>query len=740
MRDPLHQLSVKHKLTLLVLGVCLLAFGVGGYVVSDSAKSALEDEIVKRLQFQGGAYATALDSRLRLLTSRVQDFASDGHIRRHAKEITTASGEQLKQLREELARHLTDNKLPLEPAFSYIAVVTRAGDSVFGTPLAPDVETLARAITSDTDVAYGGLDQSRGHRLSLLVSTPLLDLNSPTRVGRLFVRVRAGAWIYGALASLTHERQDQATVILRLVDRSGRAVVVPETWTDPSARPGPEVAREGTGLRLIDNDRSVAADSARIAPVRGVFTRTFPIATNGWRVHVELRASRLLAAVSGLQSRMLGFAVLLAALASTLLYFPLRYLARPLALLERAAQRIRDGDLEVRVAVDSTDEIGELGASFNAMAEALQERQTALRTKQAQLRTEHDRLNAVIASMRDGLVVLDPDGNLVLSNAAAKPFLDQLESREGSPHNLCRLNGKAQNASCIECFYGADSPSKACLIDLGHTVYELHATPLRSGPDGREGRVVLISDVSDRIDRDQTQIHNERLAVLGEVAAVMAHELNNPLTSITMFNQMLGSALPDDSPLQENVQVIGRNTRACKHAIRELLDYATGASPEHAVVDIRDTLDSVVHFLRPLMERSGVEIESRSTAERSTITGDEVQIRQVFVNLMMNALQAIGSDGGVIELRTTSDDTFLWIDVVDNGPGIPEDMRELVFRPFFTSKPRGAGTGLGLPTSKRILEMHGGNLELVMTQPGRTVFRARLRLAEAARTIDGVQA
>ena len=145
------------------------------------------------------------------------------------------------------------------------------------------------------------------------------------------------------------------------------------------------------------------------------------------------------------------------------------------------------------------------------------------------------------------------------------------------------------------------------------------------------------------------------------------------------------------------------------------------------------------------MPRVAVRLEGG--AERSEVTSDEIQLRQVFINLALNAIQAVAGrslapgKGGArsaadderpreVVLSTRDDGDRLVIDVADTGPGIDSEDRERIFRPFFTTKSRGEGTGLGLSTARRIAEMQGGNLSLVESSPAGTVFRVRLRARE----------
>ncbi|MCG3134665.1 MAG: Adaptive-response sensory-kinase SasA [Planctomycetes bacterium] len=457
-----------------------------------------------------------------------------------------------------------------------------------------------------------------------------------------------------------------------------------------------------------------------------------PLASNGWTATVSVSSPESLGAVRSLQGRFLLVGVCLAAAIGVLLLFPMRFLVRPLAELGEAARRVQRGDLSVRVHPDAEDEIGDLGRSFNLMTEAVEERTRGLETAAAELREQRDRLDAVIANLRDGLVVLGADGTPVLSNAAAAPLLEMVAARDPrlAPREDCAKAGSHE--SCAECLGSRRGAARTCVIDAGDRVLEVHSTPLPAGPDGRSGRVLLARDITERVSAEARQIHQERLSVLGEAAAVMAHELNNPLAAIRLYAQMAGQGAASGADVREHLDVIVRNTQSCERAIRELLDYAHGSAPEFAEVDVRAVVEDAARFVRPLAERSRVSVALLPGPE-PVVSGDEIQVRQVFVNLVMNAVQAMsGSGGGRIEVAISEDAGHAVVDVCDDGPGIPEAARGRVFEPFFTTKSRGQGTGLGLPTARRIAELHGGGVELVESRPGRTVFRVRIRRNAAA--------
>ena len=746
MRDPLHWLSIRYKLAFGFVGLCLVAFGVGGSFISRSAKETLETEIMKRLAFQSQAYATDLEKGLEMLARRTEDFASDGYIRDHlARIVNTTDAAAAEILRADLRRHLESNKLPLESAFMNLSVVSAFGTMVTSViQEAPDLEqdlvtwAMQHPRSATSNAFLSGVDGSPG----LVISTPIHGLRSGETIGRLLTTVRAGIWISRAMQTDRLGR-DRAVedVSLRLFDGSEGQLVVPTTFLNYTGIPEATTPiLEGRGIEVIAPGGMTEDPSASVDSDAGqLYSDRFALGNGGWEVEVYIRASRALAPVSGLQSEFLLAGLFLAAVSLLLLYFPLHYLALPLGLLRQASQRIRQGDFSARVAVDTEDEMGDLGRSFNLMAEAVEHRTSDLERaaqdlveRQEEVLAQRDRLDRVISTMRDGLVVIDEEGKVLLNNQSSGPLLKLLQDSEPGGSLVRRVCHNAQDSGthpgCAQCLGNVSSREFSCTLEFEDKIFDVHATPLPLGNTGKFGRILVARDITLRVARDKSEIHQERLVVLGEVAATMAHELNNPLASISMFNQMMETSLPPESELQENVEVIRRNTETCKRVISELLNYATGSAPEVSLVDMHEILEDVTRFLRPLAERHGVTFERNFVAEQAEVRGDEVQLRQVFVNLVMNAIQAI-EGGGTVGLGSRVVDGQLVLEVRDTGSGISVDQLEAIFRPFFTTKARGQGTGLGLPTAQRIAESHGGGLELVESSEHGTIFRVRLRPA-----------
>ena len=167
---------------------------------------------------------------------------------------------------------------------------------------------------------------------------------------------------------------------------------------------------------------------------------------------------------------------------------------------------------------------------------------------------------------------------------------------------------------------------------------------------------------------------------------------------------------------------------------------ATTSTSEFEAFDVHQLVLDVRQLLEPVAGRVGVVVSTGTRAEDPIAFGDELQLRQAAVNLVMNAIQAIGPGGqGEVVVETADRGDEVAILVRDNGPGIPQEIREHIFEPFFTTKPPGDGTGLGLSTSRRLVDAQAGSLNLVETGPGRTVFeivvpRRRSRHATPSRT------
>jgi len=682
-------------------------------MVASSAEQALEEQILQRLDELSAVTAIIVDRRLELLGRRVEDFASDGFIRAELAKLL--AGRTTNQPTAEgpagarLVDHLARNKLPLVEAFVDAYLLDRQGAPV----LQVHAPRPVSARSFDTAALWFGLLEAptEAHPYpAFIISTPVSSLEGNRQIGFLQLLVRADIWA-------TELREDgglpsQAACRIWLEDAAGN------TLTLFSKHDGPDGPADASGRELTASP---------------LIAYTSTISRNGWKLRLEVDRDPLMAPIRGLLKRIMLVGAALLLLVLVIWLFPARFLLKPLATLQDAARRIAEGDFSTRVSIDSRDEVGDLSRSFNIMAAAVEERTrkledaaAGLKRRKADIRFERDRLNAVISSMRDGLFIVDPQGKIALSNAAAEPLVCALTGANDRLRRLSCQHGNGEEENCLRCLADFAKPPQCCVVNLDSRTYEIHATPLGADDEQMAGRVFVSRDVTERLAQAERQAHQERLSVLGEIAAVMAHELNNPLAAIAMFSQMLEGGMDSGSSFREHAEVIRRNAESCKRTIRGLLDMATAGRAEVTVFDVHDLLGDVKRFLRPLYERAKVDFTLQADAGDATVVGDELQLRQVIVNLVMNAIQADQSHPVSVTVTTQDRGDKLAILVGDTGPGIAPEVRVRIFDPFFTTKAPGVGTGLGLPTSKRIVEAHGGILELVASEAGRTVFQVLL--------------
>jgi len=238
-------------------------------------------------------------------------------------------------------------------------------------------------------------------------------------------------------------------------------------------------------------------------------------------------------------------------------------------------------------------------------------------------------------------------------------------------------------------------------------------------PMAEPGSAVLVfEDQTDRRRLQEQLIQSEKMSAIGQLIAGVAHDLNNPLASVVGFSDFLAEAGVPAS-LEEPLQVIRQEAERAATIVKNLLSFARTQEGERVRQPIQPLLDSTLVLLRNQLMTHKVEATLDVEPGLPEVEVDANQIKQVFVNLINNACQAIASDApsGRIWISAKRAQDVIAVSVTDSGPGIPEDVAARVFEPFFTTKPEGEGTGLGLSICQGILKEHGGRITLE-TRPG----------------------
>ena len=216
---------------------------------------------------------------------------------------------------------------------------------------------------------------------------------------------------------------------------------------------------------------------------------------------------------------------------------------------------------------------------------------------------------------------------------------------------------------------------------------------------------------------DHLALHTEKLSALGRMAAAIAHEINNPLAGVLLYSSNLYKKVPAEGPLKEGLEIIMRETQRCKIIIQELLEFARDKEPKKAIADINQIIATSLSMLENEFRLKHIKIERHLSAEIEKALLDQNQLQQVFVNLLLNAVQAIETTGVItIHTRMNASADNILVEIEDTGGGIPSEQMNKIFEPFFSTKRN--GSGLGLSVSYGIVKNHGGRLE-VQSTPGK---------------------
>ncbi|MCX8038721.1 MAG: cache domain-containing protein [Candidatus Sumerlaeia bacterium] len=236
---------------------------------------------------------------------------------------------------------------------------------------------------------------------------------------------------------------------------------------------------------------------------------------------------------------------------------------------------------------------------------------------------------------------------------------------------------------------------------------------------------------SHEIQAMQSQLmQSEKLASLGKLAAGVAHEINNPMTGILTNASLMLEDLPEADPRREDLQTIVNETIRCRRIVKGLLDFARQSKPEKKNISVNDSLRNALNLLRNQASFRNIEIIENLDPYLPEISADPNQLQQVFVNILINASEAMPNGGQIQVVSRRADRTGgqIEVSIADTGPGISPEVRSKLFDPFFTTK--STGTGLGLAVSYGIVESHGGTIE-VQSEPGLgATFIIRLPSAE----------
>ena len=354
----------------------------------------------------------------------------------------------------------------------------------------------------------------------------------------------------------------------------------------------------------------------------------------------------------------------------------------------------------------------------------VQRKVAELRHSNEELEHKQREIQAILDGISDIMLVLSADMRILSVNQV---FFDHFE--EPNPvGKYCFEVFRGQAKACRGCparesMRSGEVCKETAIFKVNgrNRQYDMLASPLQDTP-GQEGRVLLFKrDVTLEKEYQAQFYQAEKMATIGMLAAGVAHEVNNPLAGIQGFAQGILRRLPrvqeavDEelaNDFQEYTETILQECNRCQEIVRTLLTFSRPRESAFCSLSmnnlIRDTLKVLQHRIK---RHQGLLLQEDLEPELPLVCGDEPHLKQVILNLLTNALDAIGEEG-VITIRTSSTENQVALCVEDTGEGIPEEHLDKLFEPFFTTKPVGRGTGIGLSTCYTIVHNHGGEISV----------------------------
>jgi PAS domain S-box-containing protein len=325
----------------------------------------------------------------------------------------------------------------------------------------------------------------------------------------------------------------------------------------------------------------------------------------------------------------------------------------------------------------------------------------------------------ITAKMPSGIIVVDREGKIIGHNPASERIFEGTLARSSRLRDLVResqaledLLERCLNSGEIFTRVEFNAPIRP---DVDKRI-GINLSPITSDRGEILGAICLLSDLTEIVELHNRIKLQENFAALGEMSAGIAHEFKNSIATIVGYAQMsIGEA--DVATLQSYAREIHKESQALSHMVTDFLNFARPVLTSINEVDLADLLENTIADLRNL--RPG-EYDIRFRKEGSAIAPcDATLMRQSFLNLLINAVEALGSDG-IIEVSIAKSSKFVRIAIEDNGHGITEDVLKKIFIPFFTTKTQ--GTGLGLSLVQKIVLAHNGRIEVRSTPGAGTRF------------------
>jgi len=457
-----------------------------------------------------------------------------------------------------------------------------------------------------------------------------------------------------------------------------------------------------------------------------------PVANTDWIVSIQqpLREAYLSAQI--ILSRTLMLVLIGMALSALVGILLARSVSKPLEKLLEGTILIASGNLDHRIDIRTNDEMGRLSRSFNEMVDRLKDQSRELGESEQKYRL-------LAENVSDIIFALDAGARIEFFNRRVESLtgLDRGALVGRSFPELISPEDRGAFERAMQGLSAANAPS-AAELEVGipsregvRIAFEVRLVKFQD-PAGTIRYYGVARDLTERRKLQQQLLQSEKLSSLGEIIAGVAHEINNPLTSIVGFSELMLLKPDLDEEVRQEIESILQEAERTGRIVKNLLTFARKYRPEKKPCRIGEIVESVLELRSYEIKVSRIEVQNRIDAGLPLLMADPNQLRQVFLNMINNAIQALQEVQGrrVLSMEAAARGDGIEISFTDTGPGIRADILPKIFDPFFTTKEVGKGTGLGLSVSHGIITEHGGSIRVQSVLGEGTRFIIRLPLEQ----------
>lgn len=394
-------------------------------------------------------------------------------------------------------------------------------------------------------------------------------------------------------------------------------------------------------------------------------------------------------------------------------FIVVKIIANPLQLLKSKTHEIEKGNYGIRIDFSSNDEFGELTTAFNNMSETL-------KSSSLELSKKEDRISLLLNAFEESsaaIAIVDDDFNIMEAN---QQFCKIVKRERGDTIDRSIKNIQF-NGSLNEYFHVIRNELQSYSTFRGELEYDekvflIYITPSKT--HGKfSGFLFIEVDITEQKKLEEQLVKSEKLAALGKMAAVLAHEIKTPLTSIKMNTDIIAEVLELEPEEKENLAIIQTEINRLNNLVKDVLQFSRQVELDYSEFNFVDLIKSIATQLNNKLKDK--DILFINNIDSITINADKNKLHQVFLNLIDNSIEAIEGSGKIILTSSLNKKlNSFTIYITDNGVGI--DAVTNIFEPFFTTK--ASGTGLGLAIAQKIIEQHNGKISLISSKAGETIF------------------